>query len=595
MNHSSKINSIIALLIPALFLFFMLFTACEEEVEKIVKETVHDTTVVTVNDTTVVTARDTILVDVQVMVDSVIASPDSIAQGGTITLTAEASTAEEVGELSYFWRAAAGELSSETDDTVDWKAPDDPGAYKVSVHVTDGEYIGIGSVLVGVGMYAPTATPYYVGDDKCAICHSRFHDEWEQTGHADAWQTLIASGGAASFCFKCHSVGWEPEPFTGNSGYDEAPIAKFEDVQCENCHGPGSEHISTLKTEAIQVSYDEMNCGKCHEGEHHPYLSEWEESPHNFDPLTSSHGAGANGFCQGCHEGVAAAIRLSGDLSSFYGGGFISERPDTNSVSLEPVVCQTCHDPHSAENPGQLRTVDDVLLVEANGERPIVSEGGAGKLCMQCHHARRAPEPQIQNGYPFFGPHANPQADMMASKSAYHSVAESDFVWAGPSHLRVQNSCKTCHLNTVEFSASGPAVTGHKFEPTVDACVTCHGPINDFDEIMATNDFDGDGRVEGVQSEVQGLLDLLASALVADGLDTTGVGIAGALGDTTTSTFKQREAGYNWVFVVDDKSLGVHNPDYAVQLLQQSYKFITGNNIPNAKMVREDNIVAARW
>ncbi|NIT60796.1 MAG: hypothetical protein GWN00_32700, partial [Aliifodinibius sp.] len=65
--------------------------------------------------------------------------------------------------------------------------------------------------------------------------------------------------------------------------------------------------------------------------------------------------------------------------------------------------------------------------------------------------------------------------------------------------------------------------------PTVEACEQCHGPITDFDEIMALEDFDGDGNVEGVQSEVEGLSDLLVEALVADGLDTLGVGVEGAL------------------------------------------------------------------
>ncbi|RMH79674.1 MAG: hypothetical protein D6681_19015 [Calditrichaeota bacterium] len=583
MRWHSSIKTCVGFLM-AVLVSLGLFPGCEteKEVVKTVEVVVHDTVFVEI-----------------ISVDTIFATPDSITEGGSIRLTARVTTATDLDSLTFYWFADAGSFDTNQGDTVTWRAPDDPGVYTVSVHVTGGDYIGVGKRHIGVGMYVPTTTPYYLGAATCQSCHADKHQEWAETGHAHAWQTLQESGHAQEYCFPCHSVGYEPEPFTGNSGYDEAPVARFVNVQCENCHGPGSEHISGQVPDPtqIQVDWTVQVCGKCHQGEHHPYVEEWENSPHNFDP---SFFATQNPFCQGCHEGVAAAVRLSGDLSSFYGGGVIADRPDTSEVPLLPVGCQTCHDPHSDANPGQLRTVAEVHLVTANGESPVITEGGVGKLCMQCHHARRAPESQIQNGYAHFGPHANPQADMLKGASAYHGVADPGFNWAGPSHLLVQNSCKTCHLNTVEYPGpGGSAVTGHEFRPTVEACANCHGPITDFDDIPALDDFDGDGVVEGVQSEVQGLLDLLEVALVdsfaARGVDTTGIGLLGVLGDTTLSTFKEREAGYNWAFVHEDKSKGIHNPDYAVQLLQQSYRHLTGQPVPNARMVESDNSVAVKW
>jgi hypothetical protein len=221
---------------------------------------------------------------------------------------------------------------------------------------------------------------------------------------------------------------------------------------------------------------------------------------------------------------------------------------------------------------------------------------------MHCHHARRAPEPQIQDGYAHFGPHANPQADMIKGASAYHAVAAPDFVWATPSHLLVQNSCKTCHLPTVEFTSDEePAETGHRFLPTVAACKNCHGVISSFRDIPALEDFDGNGLVEGVQDEVEGLLENLYIVLV-DSFAARGVVIddvdelLDSLGSVTGSSFKMREAGYNYAFVHDDKSLGIHNPDYAVQLLQQSILYLTnGTALNNAIIVREENAVVRKW
>ncbi len=562
---------IVSVLSPALILGVAWFSGCENEKE-IIK------TVETI-------VRDTVTVNI-ISVDSIYALADSVTEGATIQFTANTTLQAGAGALTFKWFASGGEFHAAEGDTVEWTAPDEPGVYIVSVHATDGTNIGIGTRQVGVAMYIPTVTPFFLGDVSCINCHSSQHSDWAETGHAHAWQTLMESGHPQSFCFPCHAVGYEPSPLTGNSGYDEAAIEKFVNVQCENCHGAASDHLAggTPDPTKVTVSFNVNNCSGCHDGTHHPFYSEWLESPHNLDVTAHS-----SASCSGCHEGVAAAYRLSGDLSSFYGSGAVAARPDTSVAPWEPINCVTCHDPHNTDNPGQLRTVADVPLVTANGDSPIITEGGVGKLCMHCHHARRGPDAQVVQGYGRFGPHANPQADMMQGASAYHAVADPSFEWADPSHLNVENSCKTCHLSTKEFGQGpgGAAYTGHTFLPKVDACVGCHGAIADFDDIRALEDFDGDGSIEGIQSEVTGLIHLIEGALIATGLDTTGNGFEGALGDTTISNFVQRGAGYNMLFVEEDKSLGVHNPDYAIQILQQSYQYLTGAPVPNAVILKK--------
>jgi hypothetical protein len=99
---------------------------------------------------------------------------------------------------------------------------------------------------------------------------------------------------------------------------------------------------------------------------------------------------------------------------------------------------------------------------------------------------------------------------------------------------------------------------------------------------MASNDFDGDGSVEGLMVEVMGLMHKLEETLVEAGLDTTGSGgsIETALSETMNDTLADgsqkpeniwlREGGFNLVFIESDGSHGIHNPEYTVQLLQQS-------------------------
>jgi len=591
-NQTSKIFAIVVI---AVFMGLVLFSGCTDE-KQVVK-------------TEIEVQHDTVFVSI-ISVDAINASLDSVTQGLPITLTVQYTKGSQVGNVTINWHATGGHFDVEQGDTVTWTSPDDPGVYTITVHLDDGQYIGIGSRMVGVGMYVPTTSPFYIGVDACAGCHGAGsqhpeYEEWVETGHAEAWETLQGSGHAGSSCYPCHAAGWDydstqatPYPIgnTGNSGFDEAPIEKFVNVQCENCHDPGSDHAQAPSPTNINKHWDVMVCGKCHDGTHHPFLTEWMQSPHNFSPRTGS--------CEGCHEGVAAAIRLDGEAASyplgpgnFYGSGSIAERPDYTEVPAQPANCITCHSPHSAENPGQLRTVADVQLVENFGRTPVINEGGVGRLCMQCHHARRGPEAQIISGSGHFGPHANPQADMLKAESIFFGVADPSFPWAGPSHLNVENSCKTCHLATREFGGGpgGAAVVGHEFIPKPEACVGCHGPITAFTDILALEDFDGDGTIEGVQDEILGLLDILETDIIATGLDTTGVGFLGAIGDTSISTVLQRQAGWNWAFVEEDKSKGVHNPDFAVQVLQQTILYVGGTLPKNATIVRNENEVVGSW
>ena len=84
------------------------------------------------------------------------------------------------------------------------------------------------------------------GDDKltvCGNCHVGIQAQWQETPHADAWETLQASGQAQAFCEGCHTVSELGNTVTEAAGYNGAPEARYEDVQCESCHGPGLTHV----------------------------------------------------------------------------------------------------------------------------------------------------------------------------------------------------------------------------------------------------------------------------------------------------------------------------------------------------------------
>jgi hypothetical protein len=93
----------------------------------------------------------------------------------------------------------------------------------------------------------------YIGSEACADCHSTAYEIWEGTRHSHALDSLVNPGERSEVprhfdpeCISCHVIGWEPQKyFPYTSGYlalEETP--SMQHVGCENCHGPGAEHVA---------------------------------------------------------------------------------------------------------------------------------------------------------------------------------------------------------------------------------------------------------------------------------------------------------------------------------------------------------------
>ena len=198
-----------------------------------------------------------------------------------------------------------------------------------------------------------------------------------------------------------------------------------------------------------------------------------------------------------------------------------------------------------------------------NGE--VVTEGGRGRFCMNCHISRRDAETYVEEFHSHFGPHHSNQTDMFVGLNAI------TFGMNVPSSTHknvVEDGCVTCHM--AETPASGEPGhnkigehtwsmhddNGTPEDPSDDAdniaaCVTCHGPITSFDDLMAKADHDKDGTVETAQEEIAGLMDEVGKMLPPIGDPAVVV--------TAEYTPLQLRAAYNHAFVHDDGSHGVHN------------------------------------
>jgi hypothetical protein len=129
--------------------------------------------------------------------------------------------------------------------------------------------------------------PTYVGTQACFDCHKKAVQFWNQAlvdlpyvdkqgeqktrkvGHSKAWETLVKDNKASDrSCVGCHSIG-----FMEPGGYCKTSEIGFrKDVQCEACHGPGSNHVEAMggqDTLAIP-EVTETVCRRCHHVPHIP-------------------------------------------------------------------------------------------------------------------------------------------------------------------------------------------------------------------------------------------------------------------------------------------------------------------------------------
>ncbi len=481
-------------------------------------------------------------------------------------------------DLTYQWTTTAGTLTQVTPDTVLWRAPEAVPTQnpRVQVVVTDGSgNARTEAVELQVTAYLPTDAPVYRGDAYCGLCHVGTHANWSTTAHKTAYETLAAIGmGQNAYCLGCHtvgSVGLDADPALDNGGYDEIPIAALRGVQCENCHGPGGNHPGTQPT--LPVSFAAETCGDCHNGAHHPFYDEWAGSGHGNSDLLDGGSPARNRSCAKCHNGLNAATYLDNPP------GFVN--PATNPTVAGKINCQTCHSSHGTENRADLRNAAATDVVLPDGS--VIPQAGAGRLCMACHNGRRTLTnitDQLNNGTAHLGPHHSCQGDMLAGTGANEAI-NPGFPWGSSTHLQIQDGCVSCHTHAKanDVDAGVPNYTGHDFQPTVEACQTCHGAISAFSDVAAIADYDDDGEVEGIQFEVAGLIETLHETIL-DRSDSPEQRQAlvddyeASIGDITISNIAQRNAAYNLAFVEFDASHGVHNAKYAIQLLQQSILYL---------------------
>ncbi len=116
----------------------------------------------------------------------------------------------------------------------------------------------------------------YLGDRACMACHEDAWKVYLNSPHRSAFASIRNKG--QSFepeCLSCHTTGYQFK-----NGYsDESPFNKLANVQCEACHGYGSEHARDNKW----VAQAKDSCTLCHDQKNSPefdYAIYWDKIKH---------------------------------------------------------------------------------------------------------------------------------------------------------------------------------------------------------------------------------------------------------------------------------------------------------------------------
>jgi hypothetical protein len=508
-------------------------------------------------------------------------------------------------DFTFAWELTVPEGSNASllqDGVVAIFQADVAGIYELKLSATDANgnaaetvWLAYASTYVGVGGQGGLPVEE---DVNCASCHEDVAEAWGVTSHSDTFtraingqnfvsldhQTtgynLFPEAVNAGFDDRAAAEAWEfPEPAEGawDTMVAEHPeVAEMANVQCEACHGAGEMHVfeGGRQDQMIGTSLAYGTCAQCHASDGAPPIpQQWENSAHGIK--------NAQAFTYPIGEDRAACVRChSGSGYIDFTQGVAEEELSTN---YQTITCAVCHDPHNAANPGQLRTFDVVTL--PGGVEVTEADGAA--TCMTCHNTRRDPVASVE-GERFGTPHYSTAAELMVGVGGY--TWGQDLPSSGHG-FAIENSCVTCHMDSVEDEAHAVEIGGHTFAMShgegdsafqnVESCQGCHEGATSF-SFEAFRDYDGDGAIETNEEEITGLRDLLLVKIGESGV--TVLDSHPYYEIPEGASFEVKGAIWNHKFT-ESGGTAVHNVKYAVSLLQLSYLQLTGEAVPNAYII----------
>jgi hypothetical protein len=375
----------------------------------------------------------------------------------------------------------------------------------------------------------------------------------------------------------------------------------------------------------VSVSLAATNCAQCHgEPLRHGRYQQWQLSGHaNYELAIDE---GTSGSCSRCHTANGFLTWLPILLDDDPNTDPLANITVSWTIDqVHPQTCPTCHDPH---NPGSTTGDPANTTVRISGDTPPLIAGftatgvGKGAICMTCHNTRRglrndAVFPTLTGSDISRAPHPGAQTDVVMGQNAF-LVPVGTRGWHSnkTAFSVVADTCVTCHMEKtppppdLSYNLSG---TNHTFFARKTICTECHnnktaeqvqgpvtasletlkadlevaivdamaleiaqgntidlnklGTVTDVSQITSLEFTEGSGQ-QAILVTLSGGAPIgpvsLSTVLVRDGTLTS----LGRLYERSDPALPK--AGWNYLLLEADGSLGVHNPEFSLQILDAS-------------------------
>jgi len=325
-------------------------------------------------------------------------------------------------------------------------------------------------------------------------------------------------------------------------------------------------------------------CIDCHSSGHREGIYD------AYYAMTTNHSSGSS-WARGTSESCASCHNNEGFIDYIETGAVATGGYNVSN----PISCNGCHDDHRSfdfENDGNdfaVRTIDAVdfrvFAEDPNLPDYVLDYGNASNLCANCHQPRRG-TPTVED-YPgkylqtsgHWGPHHGPQTALLEGLlGAYTTFTLVEDIPAvkQAAHRKDTGACIDCHMRGTTDGSYG-----HTWEPAGNNCASCHSaPFSQLKQGYAgyENDIATLGALlENVVGQaIERVNGVWVPVFEADGVTpvpTTGlVHFEDGEWHPLTGLFdlKDAEAAWNFLFIIEDKSKGIHNPNYAKSIIKNS-------------------------
>ncbi len=317
------------------------------------------------------------------------------------------------------------------------------------------------------------------------------------------------------------------------------------------------------------VSADSDVCGKCHTTDTYPQFPQWQTSAHATVmavPGADFENGTLLNTCGPCHSGNYRFQTLI--LGNTVPDDYLQGVPVDQQTAQ---TCVICHDPHmrtgNAVNPDDNRDFQlrypEVATPPQTNSIATITDPAQYNLCGQCHHSRgvvwtatsRGPHHSIQSNV-YLG-----DMPMPAGEEDTPLVPNTNSV-----HRFVPEQCATCHMyRQASTSPFAPPISNHTWAIQIDACsgaTGCHPS-------PASAQADMTALQTDVQTRLNDILTRLGPA------DTWEYSAEGGPADQSTVSDTIKQVRFLYYYVLNDGSLGVHNPGYVRAMLTQAEDLLT--------------------